>query len=144
MSGYRFWRGPFNSEPVVDTKHAVGSALVPGVIVALSAGVWAAAGAATRGSLHLLSNRDFFGQDTTTAYASGDTGAAIRLLPGDEVQAQMDAATYTERQELTLSANGRLKAAASTDLVVAFYDDTTLTKTAGQLADVIWSSYYIK
>ena len=53
-------------------------------------------------------------------------------------------ATYSRGQELTIAASGRLAAAASGNIVVAHYDDTTLTKTAGALADVVWSNHYSK
>lgn len=102
---------------------------------------------AGNGRLFLLGNRDHYDQDTLTAYASGDTGEAYRLYPDLEVCAAVAAATYTYGQELTVGASGRLVAAASTNVVVAFFDDKTksgVAQSAGALCDVVIANSYVK
>ena len=124
----------------------VAGAYTPGSFVNASATQLTQATAPT-GRLLLLGNRQFYDQDVTTAYASGDTGVAYRLTDEDEVSAQVAAATYTFGQELTVGASGRLVAAASTNIVVALFDDAAkagVAQSAGALCDVVMVDRYTK
>jgi len=124
----------------------VAGAYTPGSFVTASATALTQATAGT-GRLFLLSNRDFYSQDNATAYAPGDTGIAYRLRPDQEYQAQVAAATYTYGQELTVGASGRLVAAATGNVVVAFFDDKAkagAAQTAGTLCDIVIANAYVK
>lgn len=92
----------------------------------------------------LLGNRDFYSQDITTAYTSGETGVAYKLEPGMEVQAAMAAGTYAYGAPLTVAASGRLAAATAGAVVVAWYDQAGATLSAGDLADVVIANSYVK
>lgn len=92
----------------------------------------------------LLDKRDFYDQDNEAAYTTGETGAAFRLEPEKEYQAAMAAGTYTFGQELTVAASGRLAAATSDSVVVAWFDQAGATLTAGTLADVVIANSYVK
>lgn len=92
----------------------------------------------------LLANRSFYDQDATTAYASGDTGVAYRLRPDCEVRAAFAAGTYAYGAPLTIGASGRLTAATSGSVVVAWFDQTGATLSAGDLADVVIANSYVK
>lgn len=92
----------------------------------------------------LLANRSFYDQDTATAYTSGETGVAYRVTPEMPVQCAMAAATYAYGAELTISTAGRLAAATSGDVVVAFFDQAGGAVTAGELADVVIANFYVK
>lgn len=141
----RVYRGPNEREPETLTRTVTG-ALLPATFVTIGATAFAQATAGT-GRLAILGNRDFYTQDLDTAYTSGDTGIAYRLRPDDEFQAAMAAATYTYGQELTVAASGRLAAAATGNVVVAFFDDKAsagVALTAGTRADVVIANSYIK
>jgi len=132
------------------TDRTVSGALLPATGVFVGATSLTQAAAPTGGRLALLANRDYFGNwlDSTdpllTPYASGDSGVAIMLEPDLEVSWAMAAGTYTNGQELTVGASGRLTAAATTNVVVAYYDQAGATLTAGQIADVCIANYYTK
>lgn len=102
--------------------------------------------------LRLLLNRDYFAASadffTTTdplktAYASGDTGVAAVLEPGQRYLVAVAAATYSYGQELAVAAAGRMAAAASTNTVVAFSRDSG-AKSAGDLIEVEIANFYTK
>lgn len=137
------YRGPANRSPRTISDKTVAAALLPGTAVFVGTTLTQAT-AVSGGRLALLSNREFFDQSDTTAYASGDTGVAYRLEPEMEVQWAMAAGTYTLGQELTVAASGRLAAAASTNVVVAYYDQAGATLAAGALADVVIANRYTK
>lgn len=136
------YRGPIEREPETINLPVAG-AYLPGIFVKASATQLTQATAGT-GRNMLLSNRRFYDQDLNTAYASGDTGVAYRLQPDDEFQAQFAAGTYAKGDELTIDANGRLAAAAATNVVVAFYDGAGATLTAGDLDDIVIANSYVK
>ena len=69
---------------------------------------------------------------------------AYELEPGQRYTWAMAAGTYTNGQELTIGAAGRLAAAATTNVVIAYYDGPGATLTAGQLADVAIANFYTK
>lgn len=150
MSGNRVYRGPADRQPHTVTDRVLGAALLPATAVLIAATITQAT-SASGGRVGILGERDFAhgnGLDTTnpllTAYASGDTGVVYLPEPQQTYTVAMAAATYTRGQELTIAASGRLAAASTGDIVVAHYDDTTLTKAAGALADVVWSNHYSK
>lgn len=142
MAGNVIYRGPIEKQPRSISK-PVAAALLPGVFVEDLASTLALITTAIAKRPLLLANRDFVGQDITTAYASGDTGIAYELEPGMVVQARVAAATYTKNQPLTIGASGYLVAATAATIVVAFFDDPVVgAKSAGALCDVIIANSY--
>lgn len=145
MSGNRIFRGSIDEQPKTVSKPVTG-ALLPATFVTIGASALAQATAPT-GRLGVLASRDFYSQDNATAYASGDTGVAYRVEPELEFQVAVAAGTYTFGQELTVGASGRLTAAASTNVVVAFFDDSSksgVAQSAGALCDAVIANYYTK
>lgn len=146
----RIYRGPNDRQPRTVSEKSVVGAYVPGTFVTESATQLTQA-TAFGPMLRLLSDRDFFGNahfDATdplkAAYATGDTAVAYAVEPTQRYQAAVAAATYTFGQELTVSAAGRLAAAATGNVVVAFYKDVPGAKLAGDLVDVEISNHYAK
>lgn len=130
------FRGPQGRAPETVNRTLAG-AYLPGVFVTDDGSDFTVATASDiEADLLLLTNREFSGQDVTTAYASGDTGIAYRPLPGDVFQARLASATYAKNAKLTIGASGYLTAAGNSERVVAFFDDTPGAYTAGALADV--------
>ena len=70
--------------------------------------------------------------------------APYLVEPQDEVVWAMAAGAYTNGQELTVAASGRLAAAASGNVVVAHFDQAGATLSAGDLADVCIANSYTK
>lgn len=143
MAGNVVFRGPIDRQPI--TKNLpVSGALVPGTMVEATATQLAQITTAMGKRPLVLGNVDFKDQDIALPYVSGDTGVAFEPQVNDVFNVRVGAATYTNGQELTIGAAGRLVAAAATNVVVAFYDDILTARSAGDLADVIWANYYIK
>ncbi len=149
MSGNRIYRGPTDRQPVTISDKTVAAALLPGTFVVEGASSFSQA-TAPQGMVRLLSNRDFYsiGQldavdPLLQAYTSGDTALAYKVEPGQEYQAAVAAATYTFGQELTIAAAGRLAAAATGNLVVAFAREAG-AKSAGALIDIEIAGFYAK
>ena len=145
MAGKVIFRYPTEKQPTTVSDKPVAGAYLPGTFVEETASqlVQVTAHTAAAGKLPLLlTNRDWYGQDVLTAYASGDTGAAYELEPGYIVQAALAAGTYTNNQPLTIGAAGRLVAAVAANVVVAHFVDTPGAYTAGQLADVQIANSY--
>jgi hypothetical protein len=140
MAANVIYRGPADRQPRTVNKSVAG-AYVPGVFVTESATALTVA-TAGEGRLRLLTNREFAGQDVATAYTNGDTGAAYVVEPGQYYQARMAAASYTFGQPLTVGASGRLTAATSDDVVVAYFDDATGAYGAGDLANIEIANSY--
>lgn len=147
----RIYTGPQDRQPKTISNRTVAAALLPGTAVNVGAATLAQATAPTAVRLALLADRDFYSTDQLTAgdplktaYASGDTGVAYELEPGQRYMWAMAAATYTNGQELTVAAAGRLAAAATTNVVVAYFDGPGATLAAGDLADVAIANFYTK
>ena len=149
----RIYNGPHDRQAKTITNRTVSGALLPATGVFVGATTLTQAAAPTGGRLALLANRDFFAlpadQFTSTdpllvPYTSGDTGVAMELEPGQRVTWAMAAGTYTNGQELTVAASGRLAAAATTNVVVGFYDGVGATLAAGALAEVAIANFYTK
>lgn len=132
------------------SDRTVSGALLPATAVFVGATQLTQATAPTGGRLALLANRDYFGYMTDanlallTPYASGESGIAVCLEPDLEVSWAMAAGTYTNGQELTVAASGRLAAAATGNVVVAYFDQASGTLAAGAIADVVIANYYTK
>lgn len=137
------YRGPVERQPQTLNKTVTG-ALLPGTAVLIGGASFTQATTPTAGRIGLLSNRNFYEQGLTDAYVSGEAAVAYRLEPEQEYQWAMAAATYTQGQELTIAAGGRLAAAASTNVVVAFFDQAGGAVAAGELADVVIARSYVK
>lgn len=152
MAGNRVFRGAGDGPRVISDRTVTG-ALLPCTAVSVGASALAQATTPSAVRLALLANRDFYAApadafDSTNpllrAYVSGETGLALMIRPQDEVTWAMAAGTYTNGQELTVAAAGRLAAAASTNVVVAYFDQAGATLAAGDLADVCVANFYTK
>ena len=139
----KIFRGPADRSPHT-VSLPVSGAYLPGTIVEETATALTQITTAVDKRPLVLGNLDFKDQDTVTAYTSGDTGIAFIPMPQDVFMAAMAAATYAKGAALTVGASGRLEAAGSGDVVVAFFDDTPGAYIADQLADVIWASATLK
>lgn len=141
----RVFRGPHDREPQTVSR-AVNGALLPCTFVSLAGAGAMAQATAPAAMLAVLGNREFYDQDLDQAYVSGETGIAYRIRPDDDYQIAMAAGTYTVGQELTVAASGRLAAAATGNVVVAFYNDTAQlgALVAGRRADVRIANFYAK
>ena len=139
--GNVIYRGPAEREPET-LNIVIGAALQPGVAVRKTAGALVAATVAT-GRVFILGNRRFYDQSTEDAYLVGETAVAYRLEPEQEYQAELAAAAYTEGQALTVGAAGVLKAAASGDVVLFYFDGAGRTLAAQGPADVVVANAYI-
>lgn len=149
MAGNRILRSACENARTISDR-TVSGALLPGTAVFVGATQLTQATAPTGGRLALLGDRDYYGLSAATTeplltpYVSGETGIAYLLEPDMEVQWAMAAATYTNGQELTVGAAGRLVAAATTNVVVAHFDQAGATLAAGALADVCIANFYTK
>ena len=141
MAGNRIYRGPVDWQPRTTSKPVTG-ALLPGSFVEETATALVQLTTALAKLPMILSNLEFKDQDIATAYTSGDTGIAYHLEPGMVVQARMAAATYAKDAPLTIAASGRLTAATTGTVVVAFFSDTPGAKSAGDLCDVVIANSY--
>lgn len=147
----RIYTGPQDRQPKTITNRTCAAALLPGTAVAIGATTVSQATSPSGVRLGLLSDRDFYNAGAldatdplTTAYASGDTAVVYELEPGQRHMWAMAAATYTNGQELTVAAAGRLAAAASGNIVVAYFDGPGAAISAGALADVAIANFYTK
>ena len=151
------FRGPADRQPKTISDRTVNGALLPCTFVHVGATQFAQATAISGGRLALLSNRDFYNpmgsafdssDPLTTAYTSGETGIAYELEPGQVYQIAAAAATYTNGQEVTVGASGRIAAAASAGVVVGHVDlgagVSSVVASAGQLVDVVVANRYTK
>ncbi|MBP9148698.1 MAG: hypothetical protein KBG00_07935 [Rhodoferax sp.] len=146
----RIYRGPNDRQPKTVSGKTVAAALLPATFVTELVATLAAA-TAPGPMVRLLGNRDFYSEGSftatdplLTAYASGDTGVAYVLEPGQTYQVALAAATYTYGQELTIAAAGRAASAASTNVVIGFFKGTPGAFAAGALADVEIANAYTK
>ena len=143
-------------QPRVLSDKTVSGALLPCTAVSVGATQLTQATSASGVRLALLANRDYYAATADLfnatnplliAYTSGETGLAVMLQPDLEVVWAMAAGTYTFGQELTVAASGRLAAAVAGNVVVAHFDDASLSGTAlaaGALADVCVANFYTK
>lgn len=137
------YRGP-NSSKYHTVNLPVAGAYLPGTFVSSDLSELTQITSAAGNDYLLLDASTYYTQTATDAYTSGDTGIGIKPVPQMEVLASMAAATYAYGDELTIAASGRLAAATSGDMVVAFFDQTGGAITAGTLADVKFCNTYIK
>ena len=148
---YSIYAGPVDRKPIViSDKTAGASGLLPGTWV--TEGATSVTQATAIGPMvRLLDQRDYYSQGQfdandplKTAYASGDTGIAYVLEPGQRYLVAVAAATYTFGQELTVAASVRLAAATTGNIVFAHFDQAGGTLAAGDLADVCIANSYTK
>lgn len=147
--GSRAYLGPNDRQPKTVSDKTVGAALLPCTFVTESATAFAAA-TAFGPNIRLLLDRDFYSTDhfdgtnpLLTAYASGDTGVAAVLEPGQKYLVAMAAATYTWGQEVVIAAAGRAAGAASAGVVVGFCRFAG-AKSAGDLGEIEICMPYVK
>lgn len=141
------YKGPNGRQPVTTDARTVNGALLPCTFVTETATQFNQATAAGP-NLRLLANRDFYstGQldandPLKTAYASGDTGVAYVLEPGQRYLVAVAAATYSYGQALTVAAAGRMAAATTGNVVVAFSREVG-ARSAGDLIEVEIANFY--
>lgn len=124
----RAYLGPVDRTPKTISDKTVAGAYLPCTFVTEGASTLTQA-TAHAATLRLLLNRDFYADPAAfftstnpllTAYASGDTGVAAVLEPGQRYLVAAAAATYAFGDVLKVAAAGRVAAAASTDVVIAF------------------------
>lgn len=148
----RIYTGPASRQPKTISDKTCAAGLLPGTWVSILIATVAQATAPTAVRLGILADRDFYstGQldandPLKVAYASGDTAVVYVPEPGQSYMMAVAAATYTNGQELTVGAAGRLVAAASTNVVVAYYDGpNSVARSAGDLVDVVIANFYTK
>jgi hypothetical protein len=147
----RAYRGPADRQHKTISDKTVAGAYLPCTFVTESATALTAA-TAFGPNLRLLLDRDYYAASTAfftstdpllTAYASGDTGVAAVIEPGQTYQVAMAAATYTWGQEVIVAAAGRAAAAASTNVVIGFTRFAG-AKSAGDLGDIEFCMPYVK
>ena len=101
----------------------VAATIKAGAVVKIdSNGKFAAAGSQSDAKERLfVLNANYAIGDTADADITADTTAeGFVWKPGATRNVQVDAATYTDGQKLTVSGSGRLKAAASGNIVVGY------------------------
>jgi hypothetical protein len=149
--GTRAYLAPVDRTPHTVSDKTVAGAYLPCTFVSEGASTLTQA-TSPLVYLRLLLNRDFFTEAanffTSTnpllvAYASGDSGIAAVLEPGQRYLIAAAAATYTFGQELTVGASGRVAAAATTNVVVGFCRQA-VTASAGDLIEVEIANFYTK
>lgn len=147
----RAYRGPNDRQPKTISSKTVAGAYLPCTFVTESATALTAA-TAFGPNLRLLIDRDFYASSAQaltstdpllTAYASGDTGVAAVIEPGQTYQVALAAATYTWGQEVVVAAAGRAAGAASSGVVVGFTRFAG-AKSAGDLGDIEFCMPYVK
>lgn len=145
----RAYLSPVDQTPHTITDKTVAGAYLPCTFVTEGASTLTQA-TAVAPMLRLLLNRDYYAASadffTTTnpllvAYASGDSGVAAILKPGQRYMAAVAAATYAFGDPLTVGAAGRLTAAGSTAVVVAYALEAG-AKSAGDLIAVEIANFY--
>lgn len=142
MTGNVTYRGPCEREPET-INLPVTTGLIPGVAVKRSGNTFVAATVGT-GRNFILGNRRQYGQDIATAYLANETAEGYRLEPEQEYTARLAAAAYTRGQELTIGAGGVWVAAATTNVVLAYFDEADRTLSAVGPADVVIANAYVK
>lgn len=143
-SAHVIYRGSNPAKETVSNLKLAGAYLPGTFCTASSTTLTQTSSGVSQGRLLLLSNRPFAGQSISDAYASGDTAVAYDLNDGDEFIARFDAATYTYGQELSIGTNGRLKAAASGQVVFATYTGSGVALSAGDFDDFRVINSYVK
>lgn len=143
----RAYTGPADRTPKTVSDKTVAGAYLPCTFVTEGASTLTQA-TAVAPMLRLLLNRDFYSTDffastnpLLTAYASGDTGIAAVLEPGQRYLVAVAAATYAYGDPLTVAAAGRLGAAGATAVVVA-YALQAGARNAGDLIEVEIANFY--
>lgn len=137
------YRGPLDRAPKTQNKPVTG-ALLPGTAVENDGTNLVQLTTAVDKRVLILSNVDFKDQDVLTAYTTGDTGVAYEPRVGDRFAVAMAAATYAKDDPLSIGASGQFKAAATGEVVVAFFDGTAGAVSAGALQDVVIANSYVK
>jgi hypothetical protein len=147
----RAYLGPTDRTPYTISDKTVAGAYLPCTFVTEGATTFTQA-TAFAPNLRLLINRDYYAASadffTATnpllvAYASGDSGVAAMLQPGQRYLVAVAAATYTFGQELTVAAAGRAAGASTGNIVVAFAREAG-AKSAGDLIEVEIANVYTK
>ncbi len=145
----RAYLGPTDRTPHTVSDKTVAGAYLPCTLVTEGVSTLTQA-TAVAPMLRLLINRDYYAASadffTTTnpllvAYASGDSGIAAILEPGQRYLVAVAAATYAFGDPLTVGAAGRLTAAGATTVVVAYALEAG-AKSAGDLIAVEIANFY--
>lgn len=135
------YRGPIAREPQTINLPVAG-AYLPGIFVT-SDGAEFTQAADSLEKMFILSNLRAAGQDIATAYAADDTGVGYRFRPDEEYNVRFAAGTYAKGDQLTVDATGRMAAAGSASVVIAFYDGDGATLAAGDFDDIVIANSYV-
>jgi len=145
----RAYRGPNDRQFKTVSDKTVAGAYLPCTFVTEGSSTLTQA-TAVAPMLRLLIDRDFYASSAQhftatdpllTAYASGDTGVAAVLEPGQKYLVAAAAATYAFGDPLTVGAAGRVTAAGATAVVVGFCHSAG-AKSAGDLIEVEIAPFY--
>jgi hypothetical protein len=145
----RAYLAPVDRTPHTVSDKTVAGAYLPCTFVTEGASTLTQA-TAVAPMLRLLINRDYYAASadffTATnpllvAYASGDSGVAAIVEPGQRYLVAVAAATYAFGDPLTVGAAGRLTAAGATTVVVAYALEAG-AKSAGDLIAVEIANFY--
>lgn len=142
------YRGPVTREPVTITG-TFKVATHPGTFVACGATGIASLEkpkSSKGGRVFLVQNSRFKGQTIKQPYAAGESGVAFRIEPEQEYYAQLADGSYAPQAELAVGTDGRLKAAAAGEQVVAYFDEAKARTISGGngWADVVIANSYTK
>lgn len=129
---------------VRERKSAV--ALLPGRLVVETAGAWALAGATTKGRIHIVQDNYLAMKGVDDAWTIGDSVVALHPLDEQIYAVRVPTGVnVTQDVELAPGANGEVKLAATTEMVV-FHAAESYNNTSGssQLIRVRPAKTYIK
>lgn len=135
------YRGPVEREPETISA-ALSQASKPGVFVKKTAGKFIAS-TDSKGRLFVLSNDRYLETDITTEIPADQTVNAYRIEPEQEYQMLAVTGNYSDQAELSCSADGKLKAAAAGETVLAFVDGAKNLASEGYL-DIVTANTYVK
>lgn len=133
-----------NTPQVHEATSAV--AVLPGRLVVPSAGVFALAGATTKGRVYVVQENYLAMKDVDTAYGVGETILALEPLDEQVFRVRLPTgSTVAIGTELSPGANGEVKLAATAEYV-AFFSGEAYANTSGssQLINVRAARGYIK
>jgi hypothetical protein len=137
----RIFRGQIGVTVPKTLNLPVVGAYLPGIFV-VSDGTQLTAANGAEGRVLVLGNKDFHEQSVNDAYVAGDTGIGYRPRDEDEYLVRFAAGSYTTGQALSIGATGLAKAAAVSDVVVAYFDQPDATLSANDFADVVIAKGY--
>jgi hypothetical protein len=142
----KIFAGPFTEATPQVQEATCAATLLPGSLVVWSAGVWAAAGAATLGKVFVVQDNYLNpGATVDTPWAIGDRVPALEIL--DEQLIRVRVATgnnLAKGDALTPAAAGLVAKAATGDKVIGYSEETYNNNTgASQLVTMRGGQGYV-